>query len=153
MKAFFPWTLNVAEWSVPLPGHFTPEEVAPDTLWRRGWVGPRVGLDVVDKRKILHPPESNPDHLANSPSLYRLSYTFLKVQQPPFGKPNSTSARETHDRCWIQKKMMVKVIPFVLKRTLLRFWRRWASAWGLELIEGNEKCKVNRNSGQYSRVL
>jgi hypothetical protein len=30
------------------------------THWIRGWVGPRVGLDAVEKRKILHCRESNP---------------------------------------------------------------------------------------------
>jgi hypothetical protein len=34
------------------------------------------------------------------------------------------------------------VVPFVLKRTPLRFSRRWR----LELIEKDEKCKVNRNA-------
>jgi hypothetical protein len=37
-------------------------------------MGPRVGLDAVEKRKILQCRESNPGHPACSPSLYRLSY-------------------------------------------------------------------------------
>jgi hypothetical protein len=37
-------------------------------------VGPRVGLDAVENRKILHCREANPGHPARSPSLYRLSY-------------------------------------------------------------------------------
>jgi len=37
---------------------FTPEERAPTTHWRRGWVGPRASLDTEVKRKsvvLLHP--------------------------------------------------------------------------------------------------
>jgi hypothetical protein len=32
----------------------------PSTHWIGGWVDPRVGLDAVEKRKILHCRESNP---------------------------------------------------------------------------------------------
>jgi hypothetical protein len=46
----------------------------PGTRWIGGWVGPRAGLDVVDKRKIFHCQEWNPGCSARSPSLYRLSY-------------------------------------------------------------------------------
>jgi hypothetical protein len=41
--------LNGGEWSVSHPGHFTPREKAPDTLWIGGLVGPRAVLDVVVK--------------------------------------------------------------------------------------------------------
>jgi hypothetical protein len=41
------------EWSASLLGHFTPEEWAPGAHWIRGWVGPRAGLDDVEKRKFL----------------------------------------------------------------------------------------------------
>jgi hypothetical protein len=34
------------------PGGFTPEEKSPDTHWMGGWVGPRAGVDAVEKRKI-----------------------------------------------------------------------------------------------------
>jgi hypothetical protein len=47
-----------------------PRKRAPNTHWRGGWVGPRAGLDAVDKRKNLALPgiESEP----SSPPLYRL---------------------------------------------------------------------------------
>jgi hypothetical protein len=35
-------------------------------------VGPRVGLDAVEKRRKLHCWESNPDCTVRSPSLYRM---------------------------------------------------------------------------------
>jgi hypothetical protein len=41
------------EWSASCPGHFTPEERAPGTHWIGSWVGPRAGLDDVEKRKFL----------------------------------------------------------------------------------------------------
>jgi hypothetical protein len=46
----------------------------PGIQWRGGWVGPRVGLDAVEKRKILHCQKSNPGRAARSPSLHQLSY-------------------------------------------------------------------------------
>jgi hypothetical protein len=41
------------EWSPSRPGLFTPGERAPCTHWIGGWVGPRAGLDDVEKRKFL----------------------------------------------------------------------------------------------------
>jgi hypothetical protein len=41
------------EWSASRPGRFTPGERAPGTHWIGGWVGPRAGLDNVEKRKFL----------------------------------------------------------------------------------------------------
>jgi hypothetical protein len=36
-------------------------------------MGPKAGLDAMEKIKMLPLPESNPGRPANSPSLYRLS--------------------------------------------------------------------------------
>jgi hypothetical protein len=53
--------LDGGEWSVSRPGRFTPREIATGVHSIGGWVGPRVGLDTVSKRKILSPyRESNP---------------------------------------------------------------------------------------------
>jgi hypothetical protein len=41
------------EWSISRPGRFSPRERAPFTHWIGGWVGPRAGLDDVEKRKFL----------------------------------------------------------------------------------------------------
>jgi hypothetical protein len=44
-------------------------------LDKRGWVGPRAGLDAGARRKILCPCRgSNPNRLARSQTLYCLSY-------------------------------------------------------------------------------
>jgi hypothetical protein len=60
------------EWSVSLPGRFTP-----CTHWIGGCVGPRAGLDDVEKRKFLTLPglELQPRvRPARSQSLYRPRY-------------------------------------------------------------------------------
>jgi hypothetical protein len=60
--------LDGDEWSVSRPGLCTPRERALDTHWIGGWVGPRVGLHTVVKRKITRPSrERNPDHLIVHP--------------------------------------------------------------------------------------
>jgi hypothetical protein len=54
-------SLDGGEWSASRPGRFTPREGAPCTHWIGGWVGPRIVLDAVVKRKIPSPRrESNP---------------------------------------------------------------------------------------------
>jgi hypothetical protein len=64
------------EWSASRPGRFTPGKNVPDTHWIGGWMGPRAGMDTVEKRKILTPPDLKLQPLgrpANSQSLYRLN--------------------------------------------------------------------------------
>jgi hypothetical protein len=46
------------EWSTSRPCRFTPGERALGTHLIGGWVGPRAGLDDVEKRKFLTPPSS-----------------------------------------------------------------------------------------------
>jgi hypothetical protein len=46
------------EWrysSIPDLGRFTPGERAPGTHWIGGWVGPRAGLDAMEKREAVAP--------------------------------------------------------------------------------------------------
>jgi hypothetical protein len=53
--------LNGGEWSASLRGRFNPRKKAPGTHHIGGWVGPKVVLDAVVKRKIPTPRrESNP---------------------------------------------------------------------------------------------
>jgi hypothetical protein len=47
--------LDGGEWLASRSGSFTPMETAPGTHRIGGWVGPRVGLDVVVKIKIPSP--------------------------------------------------------------------------------------------------
>jgi hypothetical protein len=42
------------EWSVSYPGRYTPGDKAPGTHLIGGWVGPRAGLDDVEKIKYLY---------------------------------------------------------------------------------------------------
>jgi hypothetical protein len=59
------------------PQSIFPAERALGTYWIRGWVGPRTGLDIVEKRKFLAlpGPELRPlGRPAGSHSLYRLRY-------------------------------------------------------------------------------
>jgi hypothetical protein len=44
---FLTWALGGGAWSASRPCRF-----APGTHWIGGWVGPRVGLDDVEKRKF-----------------------------------------------------------------------------------------------------
>jgi hypothetical protein len=58
-----------------------PWERAPGTHWIGGWVGPRAGLDVVEKKKLLTLPglELRPlGRPVRSQSLYRLRYASSK---------------------------------------------------------------------------
>jgi hypothetical protein len=68
------------ELSASRPGRFIPGEIAPGAHWIGGWVGPRTGLDDVEKRKLLTLPglELRPlGRPARSQSLYQIS-----VQNP-----------------------------------------------------------------------
>jgi hypothetical protein len=40
------------EWSASRPCHFTPRERTLGTDWKGGWLGPRAGLNYVEKRKF-----------------------------------------------------------------------------------------------------
>jgi hypothetical protein len=52
---FLTSALDGAEWSGSHPGRFIPKERARGTHWIRGWVGRRVGLGAVEKRRIPFP--------------------------------------------------------------------------------------------------
>jgi hypothetical protein len=53
--AFLTSALDGGEWSASRLGRFTLREIVPGTHWIGGWVGLRVGLDAVVKRKIPSP--------------------------------------------------------------------------------------------------
>jgi hypothetical protein len=50
---FLTSTLVRGEWSASRPCRYTPGKRAPGTHCIRGWVGPRAGLDDVEKRKFF----------------------------------------------------------------------------------------------------
>jgi hypothetical protein len=65
------------EWSASGPCHFTPGIRAPGSQWIGGWVGPRGGLNDVEKLKFLALPGLELQSLgppAHTQSLYWLSY-------------------------------------------------------------------------------
>jgi hypothetical protein len=81
---FLTSALAEGEWSASRPCRYTPEERALGTHWRGGWVGPRAGLEDVEKRKFLTLPglEFRPlDRPARSQSLYRLRYIYIYIIQ------------------------------------------------------------------------
>jgi hypothetical protein len=49
IHVFMTTALVGGEWSASRPGRFTTGERAPGTHWIGGWVGPRTGLDDVEK--------------------------------------------------------------------------------------------------------
>jgi hypothetical protein len=68
--------LDGGERSASRPSRFTVGEIAPGSHWIGDWMGPRAGLDVMEKIKVSYScRKSNPGRPASSPSLYRLSYS------------------------------------------------------------------------------
>jgi hypothetical protein len=68
-----------SEWSASRPGRFSPGERAPGPQWIGGWMGPRAGVDDVDKRKFLTIPGLELRPLVRptcSQSLCQLRYPF-----------------------------------------------------------------------------
>jgi hypothetical protein len=65
IPSFLTYVLDGGAWLVSRLGNFIVVEIVTDFIWIGGWVAARVGLDAVEKRKILAP--------ATRPSLYPLS--------------------------------------------------------------------------------
>jgi hypothetical protein len=53
IHVFFTSALDGGEWSASRPTRFTPGERAPGAYWIGGWVGPRTGLDDVERQNML----------------------------------------------------------------------------------------------------
>jgi hypothetical protein len=68
---FLTSALDGGECSASRPCRFTPGERARGIHWIGGWVGPRAGLDTLEKRKYYHCRESKPGLPARSPSEVR----------------------------------------------------------------------------------
>jgi hypothetical protein len=65
------------EWSASRPGTFTPGERATCTHWLGGWLGPRAGLDDMEKGTFL---ASNSDPSTIQPVVSR--YTDSTIPTP-----------------------------------------------------------------------
>jgi hypothetical protein len=77
IHVFLTSALVGGEWSDSRPGRFTIREITTGTHWIGGWVGPRAGLDDMDKWKLLPSPGLELRHLgrpARSQSLYQLRH-------------------------------------------------------------------------------
>jgi hypothetical protein len=75
---FLTSTLVGGEWSASRPCNFTQGHRTPGTHCIGGWVGPRAGLDDVEKREFLTLPGLKRRPLgrpSRSQSLYRLRYS------------------------------------------------------------------------------
>jgi hypothetical protein len=66
--------LDGGEWSASWSDSFNLRERAQSIHLSGGCLGPRVSLDAVEKRKILHCQESNSNYPEHCLSLYLLSY-------------------------------------------------------------------------------
>jgi hypothetical protein len=71
---FQTWALDGSEWSASRPCRFNLRKRTPGIDWTGGWVDTRVGLESVDKRKVLHCRDSNASRPVCIPSIYQLSY-------------------------------------------------------------------------------
>jgi hypothetical protein len=118
---FLTAAVDGSEWSASRPCRFTA-----GTHWIGGWVGPRTGLDVVEKRKSCPCLDSNPDRPAHSLSLYRLSYpdSSCIIIHVHFMLPSISS------RLWLTPWSRVFlgnliVAQLVKKLYDLRFSQRW----------------------------
>jgi hypothetical protein len=77
IHVFLTSALVRGEWSASRPSRFTPGERASGTHWIGGCVGPRAGLDDVEKKKFLTLLGLEPQLLGRpvrSQSLYPLRY-------------------------------------------------------------------------------
>jgi hypothetical protein len=94
LHVFLTSVLVVGEWSASRPGRFTP-----GTHWIGSWVGPRAGLDYVDKRKFLTIPglEFRPlGRPARSQSVYRLSSWFYVYYSLQSGSKETATETSTY---------------------------------------------------------
>jgi hypothetical protein len=71
--------LDGGEWLASRPDRFTHREIAPGTYWIEGWVGPRAGLEVEEKRKILNFPGFEPPAVDTHTHTHTHTHTYIYI--------------------------------------------------------------------------
>jgi hypothetical protein len=96
--------LDGGEWLASRPGRFTPRETASDIHWIGGWVGPRLVLDELVKRRIPSPRrESNP----RTPfSRYCSRYTNWAIVGLPYLITPDESSLITSDKSYLISRVV-----------------------------------------------
>jgi hypothetical protein len=134
---FLTSALDGGEWSASRPGRFTPGERAPGTHWIGSWIGPRTGLDNVERRKILPLPGLEPqplDHPSRSQSIHRLRYPGSTSGSTVQSLPNADKEMP----CTYVTRRFITVITKLHLRTLLNtdvcrahynMWRTGLRSW------------------------
>jgi hypothetical protein len=83
---FLTSALEGGEWSDSRPCRFNAGKSAPGTHWIGGWVGPRAGLDAMEKINILRlpgiePGPSSPYPVAIPTELSRVDKKMFEINQ------------------------------------------------------------------------
>jgi hypothetical protein len=118
--------LDGGEWWASPSCRFTPLDKDSATHWIGGWLGPRAGLDAVEKRKILHCRESNPGCPTDSPSLYRLSY-------PDSAENGGTLTHYIKFVIHMVASMKIIICWNAMPCNAEEFHRRFGGTWWLQL--------------------
>jgi hypothetical protein len=102
-----------------------PGQIAPAIHLIGGWMGPRAGLDLVEKRKISCPClESNPGRPAYSLSLYRLSFTGSPSRDIlSFQLPKLTLSVLYYSRCPFSRMILCR--DETIKLQLISYGEWW----------------------------
>jgi hypothetical protein len=77
---FLTSALAGVEWSASRPGRFTLGKTAPDIHWIGGWVGPRAGLDDVERENFLPYRDSNSE-IADPTQVKRKTLELPRMEQ------------------------------------------------------------------------
>jgi hypothetical protein len=98
-ETFLTSALDWGAWSASCPGRFTSGEIATGAHWIGDWVGPRVGLDLMEKKQISCPCRvSNPIPRLSSPQLSRYTdWAIPAVRLLKDGVHYATEIEQSYD--------------------------------------------------------
>jgi hypothetical protein len=122
--------LDGGEWSVSLPGRFTPWEPALGIHWIRGWLGPRACLHGCIEKNHLPCRESDPGLSARCPSLYRVSY-FVTIRPHTCIFEKRLENKHTYDT-----QKCAWMVTYVVEVTVLSLIPQWFPENTASLITG-----------------